>query len=110
MDMRHGPDEPWQPSGYIVVWDRHYGELLGLYVGQSNGVIDLHPDSKDPSNSEREGDQVFARYDCLGVRDASRQICGMVQMNHGNRQATSWFGTVITGNSSGFMLGSPNKA
>ena len=47
MDMRYGPDEPWQPSGYIVVWDRHYGELLGLYVGQSNGVIDCGPAPSD---------------------------------------------------------------
>ncbi|CAG8071422.1 unnamed protein product [Penicillium nalgiovense] len=47
MDMRYGPDEPWQPSGYIVVWDRHYGELLGLYVGQNNGVIDCGPAPSD---------------------------------------------------------------
>ncbi|KAJ5383392.1 hypothetical protein N7517_001303 [Penicillium concentricum] len=40
MDMRYGPDQPWQPSGYIVVWDRHFGQLLGLYVGQNTGVID----------------------------------------------------------------------
>ncbi|CAG8910248.1 unnamed protein product [Penicillium egyptiacum] len=47
MDMRYGPDEPWQPSGYIVVWDRHYGELLGLYVGQNDGVIDCGPAPSD---------------------------------------------------------------
>ncbi|CAI7612889.1 unnamed protein product [Penicillium crustosum] len=47
MDMRYGPDEPWQPSGYIVVWDRHYGELLGLYVGQNTGVIDSGPAPSD---------------------------------------------------------------
>ncbi|KAJ5189722.1 hypothetical protein N7491_008233 [Penicillium cf. griseofulvum] len=47
MDMRYGPNEPWQPSGYIVVWDRHFGRLLGLYVGQNNGVIDCGP---APSN------------------------------------------------------------
>ncbi|KAJ5855961.1 uncharacterized protein N7529_009905 [Penicillium soppii] len=43
MDMRYSPDEPWQSSGYIVVWDRHFGELLGLYVGQNTGVIDSGP-------------------------------------------------------------------
>ncbi|CAI7607696.1 unnamed protein product [Penicillium palitans] len=47
MDMRYGPDEPWQPSGYIVVWDRHYGELLGLYVGQNTGVIGSGPAPSD---------------------------------------------------------------
>lgn len=47
MDKRYGPDEPWQPSGYIVVWDRHYGELLGLYVGQNTGVIDSGPAPSD---------------------------------------------------------------
>lgn len=43
MDMRYGSDEPWQPSGFIVVWDRQFGELLGLYVGQTSGVIDSGP-------------------------------------------------------------------
>ncbi|KXG47899.1 uncharacterized protein PGRI_017690 [Penicillium griseofulvum] len=47
MDMRYGPDQPWQPSGYIVVWDRHFGRLLGLYVGQNNGVIDCGPAPSD---------------------------------------------------------------
>ncbi|CAI7620130.1 unnamed protein product [Penicillium glandicola] len=47
MDMRHGPDQPWQPSGYIVVWDRQHGELLGLYVGQNTGVIDCGPAPPD---------------------------------------------------------------
>ncbi|KAK4870329.1 hypothetical protein LT330_005383 [Penicillium expansum] len=47
MDMRYGPDEPWQPSGYIVVWDRHHGELLGLYVGQNTGIIDCGPAPSD---------------------------------------------------------------
>ena len=47
MDMRYGPDEPWQSSGYIVVWDRHYGELLGLYVGQNTGIIDSGPAPSD---------------------------------------------------------------
>jgi hypothetical protein len=47
MDMRYGPDQPWQPSGYTVVWDRHYNELLALYVGNGNGVIDCGP---APSN------------------------------------------------------------
>jgi hypothetical protein len=43
MDMRYSPEEPWQSSGYIVVWDRHFGELLGLYVGQNTGVINSGP-------------------------------------------------------------------
>jgi len=43
MDMRYSSDEPWQSSGYIVVWDRHFGELLGLYVGQNTGVINSGP-------------------------------------------------------------------
>ncbi|KAJ5164629.1 uncharacterized protein N7500_006459 [Penicillium coprophilum] len=64
MDMRYGPDQPWQPSGYIVVWDRHFGQLLGLYVGQNTGVIDCGPAPSDgplgalmhltiPANDER---------------------------------------------------------
>lgn len=48
MDMRYSPDQPWQPSGYTVVWDRHYNELLALYVGNGNGVIDCGP---APANS-----------------------------------------------------------
>ncbi|CAG8421803.1 unnamed protein product [Penicillium salamii] len=46
--LRHGLDEPWQLSGYILVWDRHLGELLGLYVGQTSGVIDSGPTSVGP--------------------------------------------------------------
>lgn len=48
MDMRYGPDQPWQPSGYIVVWDRHHRELLGLYVGQNTGVISCGAPSDGP--------------------------------------------------------------
>jgi hypothetical protein len=42
MDIRYSADEPWQSSGYIVVWDRHFGELLGLYVGH-HSVINSGP-------------------------------------------------------------------
>ncbi|KAJ5836073.1 hypothetical protein N7447_002099 [Penicillium robsamsonii] len=47
MDVRYGPDQPWESSGYIVVWDRHFGQLLGLYVGQNTGVIDCGPAPSD---------------------------------------------------------------
>ncbi|KAJ5317216.1 hypothetical protein PENANT_c059G00579 [Penicillium antarcticum] len=47
MDMRYGPDQPWQSSGYIVAWDRHYNELLALYVGHGNGIIDCGPAPSD---------------------------------------------------------------
>lgn len=40
LDMRHGPDEKWQPSGYIVTWDRQYGEMVALFVGKDRGVVD----------------------------------------------------------------------
>ncbi|CAG7942388.1 unnamed protein product [Penicillium olsonii] len=46
--VRYGPDGPWQSSGYIMVWDRHFGELLGLYVGQTSGIIDSGPASVGP--------------------------------------------------------------
>lgn len=42
IDMRHGVSESWQSSGYIMVWDRQFGELLGLHVG-STGAIDNGP-------------------------------------------------------------------
>lgn len=47
IDIRFNPDQPWQPSGYIVVWDRHYGELLGHCAGQNIGVIDCGPAPSD---------------------------------------------------------------
>jgi hypothetical protein len=40
MDLRYGPDEPWKPSGYIVTWDRQYGEMIALFVGKNYGVVD----------------------------------------------------------------------
>ncbi|KAJ5776032.1 uncharacterized protein N7511_001043 [Penicillium nucicola] len=49
MDMRYGVDQPWQSSGYIVVWDRHHNDLLALYIGNrnGNGVIDCGPAPSD---------------------------------------------------------------
>ncbi|KAJ5105222.1 hypothetical protein NUU61_002569 [Penicillium alfredii] len=43
MDMRSGPDQPWQPSGYIVTWDRQFGGMLGVYVGKGHGVVNRGP-------------------------------------------------------------------
>ncbi|KAJ6127365.1 hypothetical protein N7523_002977 [Penicillium sp. IBT 18751x] len=40
LDMRYGPDEQWRSSGYIVAWDRQYGEMIALFVGKNHGVID----------------------------------------------------------------------
>ncbi|KAJ5216344.1 uncharacterized protein N7498_002751 [Penicillium cinerascens] len=40
LDLRHGPDETWQPSGYIVTWDRQYGGMVALFVGKNHGVVD----------------------------------------------------------------------
>ncbi|KAJ5293192.1 uncharacterized protein N7443_009145 [Penicillium atrosanguineum] len=40
LDLRYGPDERWQPSGYIVAWDRQYGEMVALFVGKNYGVVD----------------------------------------------------------------------
>jgi len=40
LDMRHGPGEQWQPSGYIVTWDRQHGEMIALFVGKNHGIVD----------------------------------------------------------------------
>ncbi|KAJ5661747.1 uncharacterized protein N7477_009363 [Penicillium maclennaniae] len=40
LDMRYGPDEQWRSSGYIVAWDRQYGEMIALFVGKNYGVVD----------------------------------------------------------------------
>ncbi|OOQ86133.1 hypothetical protein PEBR_24471 [Penicillium brasilianum] len=40
LDMRFGAEDSWLPSGYIVAWDRQYGEMIALYVGAGYGVID----------------------------------------------------------------------
>ncbi|KAJ5584182.1 uncharacterized protein N7459_003982 [Penicillium hispanicum] len=40
LEMRHGTHEPWQSTGYIVTWDRQFGELVALFVGTSAGVFD----------------------------------------------------------------------
>lgn len=47
LDMRHGPNEAWQPSGYIVAWDRQYGEMIALFVGKNYGVINSGPTPPD---------------------------------------------------------------
>ncbi|KGO71069.1 hypothetical protein PITC_080060 [Penicillium italicum] len=81
MDMRYGPDKPWQPSGYIVVWDRHYGELLGLHIGQNTGVIDCGPAPSDGpfgalmhlTLSANPNERTFYP---SGIRTHSRNCCG----------------------------------
>jgi hypothetical protein len=40
LDLRYAPGEQWQPSGYIVTWDRQYGEMIALFVGKNHGVVD----------------------------------------------------------------------
>ncbi|KAJ5792283.1 uncharacterized protein N7503_008261 [Penicillium pulvis] len=39
LEMRRGPNEPWKPSGYIVAWDRQFGETIALFVGEYSAVI-----------------------------------------------------------------------
>ncbi|KAJ5221058.1 uncharacterized protein N7469_009945 [Penicillium citrinum] len=48
LDMQYNPNERWQPSGYIVVWDRQFGHMNALFVGTDHGVIDRGP---MPSNA-----------------------------------------------------------
>lgn len=48
MDLRRSPTEPWQPSGYIVAWDRHRGETIALFVGKNYGVVDPGPTPPGP--------------------------------------------------------------
>lgn len=40
LDLRFGAEDSWLQSGYIVAWDRQYGEMIALYVGAGYGVID----------------------------------------------------------------------
>ncbi|KAJ5645440.1 hypothetical protein N7507_011451 [Penicillium longicatenatum] len=47
LEMRRGPSEPWQPSGYIVAWDRQYGETIALFVGKHSAVIGRGPVSSN---------------------------------------------------------------
>lgn len=47
MEMRSSPDDPWQPSGYIVTWDRQHGELIAVWVGKNWGVVDPGPTPPD---------------------------------------------------------------
>ena len=48
IDVRYGVNESWQSSSYIMVWDRHFGELLGLHVGRTTGIIEDGPVSVGP--------------------------------------------------------------
>ena len=43
LDVRHEPDQPWTPSGYIVALDREYGSILAVFVGPKQGIIDPGP-------------------------------------------------------------------
>lgn len=48
LEMRHGPNEPWKPSGYIVAWDRQFGETIAFFVGEYSAVISCGPISSNP--------------------------------------------------------------
>lgn len=43
LDMRSRPHEAWQPSGYIVGWDRQSGQMNAVFVGTDREVIDRGP-------------------------------------------------------------------
>ncbi|KAJ5937221.1 hypothetical protein N7454_004876 [Penicillium verhagenii] len=43
LETRPGPDTPWKPSGYIVAWDRQFGETVALFVGAYSAVMDRGP-------------------------------------------------------------------
>lgn len=47
LDMRFGAEDEWLRSGYIVAWDRQFGEMIALYVGAGSGIIDRGPTSPD---------------------------------------------------------------
>ena len=47
LDMQYNPTEKWQPSGYIVVWDRQSGHMNAVFVGTDHGVIDRGPMPSD---------------------------------------------------------------
>ncbi|KAJ5093339.1 hypothetical protein N7456_009200 [Penicillium angulare] len=47
LEMRRGEDDPWNPSGYLVAWDRQYGEMIALYVGEFSGAINCGPTPSD---------------------------------------------------------------
>ncbi|CAI7677196.1 unnamed protein product [Penicillium pancosmium] len=47
LDMRRGPHEAWQPSGYIVGWDRQSGHMSAVFVGANREVIDRGPMPSD---------------------------------------------------------------
>ncbi|RAL04091.1 uncharacterized protein BO80DRAFT_422473 [Aspergillus ibericus CBS 121593] len=37
---------PWEETGHMVAWDRVYGKLIAVFVGQSNGPIEHRIDSR----------------------------------------------------------------
>ncbi|KAJ5090301.1 hypothetical protein N7532_008985 [Penicillium argentinense] len=43
LEIRRGPHEAWQPSGYIVGWNRLLGRMTALFVGKDAGLIDSGP-------------------------------------------------------------------
>ncbi|KAJ5984304.1 hypothetical protein N7481_006403 [Penicillium waksmanii] len=47
LDMRSGPHEAWQPSGYLVGWDRQSGHMSAVFVGTDREVIDRGPMPSD---------------------------------------------------------------
>ncbi|KAJ6032655.1 hypothetical protein N7540_003387 [Penicillium herquei] len=48
LEMRDNPDDPWRPSGYIAAWDRQFGEMVALFVGEYSAVIDPGLTPSDP--------------------------------------------------------------
>ncbi|KAJ5738010.1 hypothetical protein N7493_001165 [Penicillium malachiteum] len=48
LEMRDNPDDPWRPSGYIAAWDRQFGEMVALFVGEYSAVIDPGLTRSDP--------------------------------------------------------------
>lgn len=55
LDVQHGTDQPWVPSGYIIALDRQYGDILAVFVGANRGVI-----SRGPTPAEGPFGPVFA--------------------------------------------------
>ncbi|KAF7715140.1 Uncharacterized protein PECH_007448 [Penicillium ucsense] len=48
LHMRTSHQDPWEQSGYVVAWDRQFGDMIALYVGRGFGIIDPGP---TPSNA-----------------------------------------------------------
>ncbi|KAJ6136484.1 hypothetical protein N7512_001644 [Penicillium capsulatum] len=47
LDVQHGEDQPWMPSGYLVTLDRQYGNILAFFVGPNHGVVNPGPTPTD---------------------------------------------------------------